>query len=264
MSFVVACAQMEGEPGSTSRNTARMADMAAEAARLGARLVLFPEMCLTGYLGPADASRLAVRSRGPEIQKLQAVARETQTGLCFGFPERAASGLYNSMAFVDRDESEPVVYRKIHLWVTERSWAVAGRALASFGVGDARCGMWICYDCRFPEVARALALDGVTLGLAGAAWFGPAAEWELAARSRALDNGMFVAGATLQGSFGKDPFHGASIIVDPHGKVLASAPEKEERVITAEYDPAAVESFRKRLPLLQDRKAASCRVEGRR
>jgi len=239
----------------------RMTDMAAQAARLGARVVVFPELCLSGYLAPADAPGVAVRIDGPEIAKLRAAARATGIALCFGFPERAAAdALYNSMAFVDRDGGEPIVYRKIHLWITERGWAAEGAGLVSFGVDGARCGMWICYDCRFPEVARALALREATLALVGSAWFGPAAEWELAARARALDNGMFVAGATLQGSFGDAPFHGASIIVDPHGCVLASAAEGEERVIAAEYDERAVDSFRKRLPLLRDMRPSSYEV----
>jgi predicted amidohydrolase len=261
MSFGIACAQLACAPGDIPRNTSRMADLAAQAAGLHARVVVFPELCLSGYLAPADASRVAVPADGPEIARLRAVARDAGVALCFGFPERAADRLYNSMAFVDRDGAAAVVYRKIHLWITERGWAVEGGRLVAFAVDGVRSGMWICYDCRFPEAARALALHGVTLGLVGSAWFGPAEEWELAARARALDNGIFVAGATLQGSFGEAPFHGASIIVDPHGRVLARASEGEERVIVAEYDERAVESFRKRLPLLQDRRPASFTVE---
>ena len=120
--------------------------------------------------------------------------------------------------------------------------------------------MWICYDSRFPEAARALALSGVTLGLVGSAWFGPDSEWELALRARALDNGIFAAGAAALGSFGGAPFHGTSLIVDPHGTVLARAPDSREGVIAAEYDESAVASFRTRVPLLQDRRPDSCRV----
>jgi predicted amidohydrolase len=261
VSLVVACAQLECAAGNIPENTSRMARMATQAARMGARVLVFPELCLSGYLSPADALRLAVSLDGPEIALLRAAARETGVALCFGFPERAFDGLYNSMAFIDRDGGKPIVYRKIHLWVTERGWATEGKRFVSFGVDWLRCGMWICYDCRFPEAARALALSGVTLSFVGSAWFGPADEWELVARARALDNGIFVAGATVQGSFGDARFHGASLIVDPHGSVLAVASEGEERVIAAEYDQRKVDSFRKRLPLLNDRRPASCTVE---
>ena len=112
--------------------------------------------------------------------------------------------------------------------------------------------MWICYDTRFPETSRTLSRAGATLGLVGSAWFGPPEEWELSLRARALDNGMFVAGASVLGSFGAAPFRGASLIADPHGRVLAQAREGVEEVICAEYDDREVESFRSRLPLLSD------------
>ncbi|HTP58060.1 MAG TPA: carbon-nitrogen hydrolase family protein, partial [Spirochaetia bacterium] len=210
---------------------------------------------------PSDAQRLAVSVDGPEISRLQALARENGVAVCFGFPERSSDGLFNSMAFLDRDGRKPVVYRKIHLWVTERAWAREGARLVSFSLDGQKAGMWVCYDSRFPEVARALAVHGVTVALVGSAWFGPEAEWELTMRARALDNGIFAAGAAAQGSFGKDPFHGKSIIVDPHGSILASADNRTECVITAECDEAAVTSFRRRLPLLQDARPASCVVE---
>ncbi len=258
---VIACAQFECAPGDIPRNTSIMGALAEQASRLGARVTVFPELCLSGYLAPSEAKRLAVSADGPEMSQLRDIARETGVALCFGFPERAADGLYNSMAFIDADGGLPVVYRKIHLWVTERGWAAEGRRLVSFAMDDFKCGMWICYDSRFPEAARALALRGVTLALVGSAWFGPEAEWELASRARALDNGIFVAGAAAQGSFGDARFHGGSVLIDPHGEILASAPQGEECVVVAECDPLAVESFRTRLPLLDDMRPGSCTVE---
>ena len=259
---VIACAQFVCVPGDIPQNTSIMASMAAQASRLRARVIVFPELCLSGYLAPSDAGRLAVSPSGPEVSRLRGVARETGVALCFGFPERGVEGrFYNSMAFIERDGGLRAVYRKIHLWVTERGWAAEGTRLVSFSLDNFKCGMWICYDSRFPEAARALALHGATLALVGSAWFGPQAEWELASRARALDNGMFVAGAAAQGSFSGAPFHGGSVIVDPHGEILAAAPEGEECVIAAECDPQAVTSFRERLPLLDDMRPASCTVE---
>jgi predicted amidohydrolase len=263
-SIIVACAQFVCAQGDIPRNTSLMIEMAEQAARMRARVVVFPELCLSGYCAPSEAARLAVSADGPEVSRLHAAAREAGVAMCFGLPERAADGLYNSMAFLDTDDDPPVVYRKIHLWMTERGWAAEGKRLVSFGLNGLRCGMWICYDSRFPEAARALAVQGVTLALVGSAWFGPAAEWELALRARALDNGIFVAGAAVQGSFRDARFHGESLIVDPHGNVLARASAvKEECVIAAECDGRIVDAFRKRLPLLKDMRPASCTVEER-
>jgi predicted amidohydrolase len=116
-----------------------------------------------------------------------------------------------------------------------------------------RCGAWVCYDTRFPELARRLALDGATLGLVSAAWLGPAEEWELAVRSRALDNGMYVAASALQGTARGAAFHGVSLVADPHGRVIARSPEGDG-VISADYDDEGVAEFRARLPLLEHRR----------
>jgi len=260
VSFVVACAQFEAAEGDLPRNSARMDDLARRAAQLGARVLVLPELCLTGYLSASEAARFAVTTGSAEMEGVRALARAAGLALCFGFAEKTPASLFNSMAFVERDGNLLAVYRKIHLWKTERAWAEAGNDLVSFGLEGVRCGMWICYDSRFPEAARALALDGVTLGFVGSAWFGPSEEWELALRSRALDNGIWTAGAVTLGASGGAPFRGTSLIVDPHGAVCARAPEGREAVIAAEIDQKRVSSFRERLPLLDDRRPDSCKV----
>ncbi len=253
MKTILACGQFAPAPGAIQDNTEHIRALARDAARRGAGILVLPELCLCGYPDPAGARAGAVRSNGPEIGRLSDCARENSLALCFGFAELAADNvLHNSMAFLDNRGGLASVYRKVHLWVTEKDWALPGPGFQAMTAGGVRMGMWICYDTRFPEAARTLARGGVTLGLVGSAWFGPAEEWELALRARALDNGMFVAGACVQGSFGDTPFHGASLIVDPHGRVLTRAREGAEEVITAEYDDEAVASFRARLPLLAD------------
>jgi predicted amidohydrolase len=236
----------------------RMRGQAREAARLGARVLVLPELCLCGYPEPGEAPGRAVLADGPEIRGVAAHAREFGIALSFGFIERAADGrLRNSMAFIDARGELRAVYRKVHLWATERQWAVPGESFHAFDDGSLCLGMWICYDTRFPEAARRLALSGATLCLVGSAWFGPEDEWELALRARAVDNGIFVAGAAVQGSFGALPFHGASLIIDPHGRVRARARPDRDDVIAAEHDEAEVSSFRARLPLLDDRRPAT-------
>jgi predicted amidohydrolase len=261
MKTLIACAQFAAAPGDAPGNIGRMESLSREAGSLGARIVVFPELCLPGYVSPGEAGDLAIDLDGPEIGRLREAARGAKAALCFGFIERAPGGrLYNSMAFVDPGRGLLAVYRKVHLWQAESEWAAEGGrfdafdAIGAFDAGPLRCGMWICYDTRFPEAARAVALAGATAALVGSAWFGPAEEWELALRARALDNGIFAAGAALQGSAGGAAFHGASLVVDPHGVVLARAREGRDEVIAAEYDDEAVASFRARLPLLAHRR----------
>jgi predicted amidohydrolase len=268
MKTVLACGQFAPEPGDAAANTATIRDQAREAASRGAALIVFPELCLSGYLEAERMPQAAVRADGREMEELARAAREAEIAICFGFAERSAEGpLYNSMAFLDAEGRRRSVYRKVHLWTGEDGWARPGSGFECFDAGPFRCGMWICYDTRFPEAARALALQGAEVGLVGAAWFGPAEEWELALRARALDNGMYAAGSVLQNGRGGGRraksrgaadggaarFNGTSLITDPHGRVLARAGEGSD-VIFAEYDSEEVQAFRTRLPLLQHRR----------
>ncbi|MGA2976168.1 MAG: carbon-nitrogen hydrolase family protein [Spirochaetia bacterium] len=253
MKTVIACGQFAPASGDIARNTERIDGFAAEAARRGAAVLVLPELCLCGYPSREESRGRAVAPNGPEMARLAECARSRGISLCFGFVELEPTGiLHNSMAFIDRTGRLGGVYRKVHLWAAEKEWADPGEGFGCVDLGSLKLGMWICYDTRFPEAARTLARSGATLGLVGSAWFGPAEEWELALRARALDNGMFVAGAAVQGRFGEADFHGASLIVSPHGRVLAQAEEGRDELICAEYDSDAVAAFRARLPLLAD------------
>jgi predicted amidohydrolase len=258
----IACGQLAAEPGNLRRNAELMVGMAGQAARAGAEIVVFPELALCGYCTPEQAAASAVEPSGAALEPLRDAAREHGQVIAAGFAERRPGGraggsLANSMACFGPDGALLSVYRKVHLWVTERAWAVPGTGFDAFDAAGTRAGLWICYDTRFPETARTLARAGAVLGLVGSAWFGPPAEWELALRSRSLDNGIFTAGATLLGSFGQAPFRGESMIVDPHGTVLARAEPGREGVITASCDLSAVDRFRARLPLLDDLRPAA-------
>jgi len=252
---IIACGQFVPAPGEIEANLATMQGQAREAASRGASLIVFPELAATGYLKASQLRALAMRRSGPEIAALARTARESSIRIAFGFPELGSDGrLHNSLGFIDPDGGLRSVYRKVHLFGAEGSWAAAGEGFECLDSGGLRIGLWICYDTRFPEAARTLALAGATLCLTGSAWFGPADEWELALRARAMDNGIFTAGASLQGTALDLPLHGASAIVDPHGRVLARAGEGTTEVITACYDEEAVAAFRARLPLLQHRR----------
>lgn len=236
-------------------NVRLMDAQAREAAEAGARLVVFPELALSGYLAPEQIPPLAVRLDGPEVAGVRAAARSAGIGIAFGFAELLPDGTRrNSMAFMDGSGEILAVYHKAHLWDTERAWAAPGEGFPALSFHGVRFGMWICYDTRFPECARSYFLSGATCALAATAWLGPAEEWELAVRARAMDNCMFVAASALQGGGPGLSFHGGSLVADPHGRIVARAPEGFQGVITADYDDGEVSSARARLPLARDRR----------
>ncbi len=254
MSPVLACGQFAPEPGSIEANRAIMLRQMEEAKSLGASLIVFPELALTGYLPPDEVGPLAVSVNGPELRPLRDAAARLQLGAAVGLAEFDGDARCNSLAYINSQGKVSHVYRKLHLWDTERVWARPGCSADTFDAEGVRSGMWICYDTRFPEVGRLVAVGGGSLALVATAWLGPAAEWELAVRARALDNGMYVAASALQGAYADNRFVGASLIVDPHGNVLARCPEGRTGVITAPYDARVVAGFRGRIPLLRHRR----------
>jgi predicted amidohydrolase len=254
MRLALSCAQFAAAPADVPANLAKVDALAGEAAARGAEVVVFPELCLPGYLAPGEIERFALAVDGPELSRVAGMARAARIAIAVGFAELSAGGRrYSSLAFFGADGSLVAVRRKAHLFGQEPRWAARAETAAAFDALGVRCGAWVCYDTRFPELARRLALDGATLGFVGAAWLGPADEWELAVRSRAMDNGIYVAAAPLQGTARGLTFHGTSLVADPHGRVIARAPEGEG-VIVADYDDAVVAECRARLPLLEHRR----------
>jgi predicted amidohydrolase len=193
---------------------------------------------------------------GPNVSALAQAARDLGVAIAFGLAEldESQNVRYNSLAVFDAHGNAAAIYHKIHLWASERQWAEPGDSVTPFVLNGVRYAGWICYDTRFPEVARLCALAGVDVGLAPTAWLGPGEEWELALRARALDNSMFVLGADI---IGLDPSlrcHGRSMIVDPKGRVVARAEPEQEGIICATLDPAVLDAQRGRVPLLGDRR----------
>ena len=211
---------------------------------------------MTGYLAPEAVIPLAEPLSGPSVQTLARAARELGIAIAFGLAEldEGRGVRYNSLVALNQEGEIVGVYHKMHLWAREKEWAEGGSSAPVFDIAGVRCGGWICYDTRFPEVARLVALKGADVGLVATAWLGPGDEWELALRARALDNSMFVAGADI---ISYDPALrclGRSMIIGPKGKILAQAEPEREGIIDAVLKGEELEAQRNRVPLLKDRR----------
>jgi len=252
--------------GDKKRNIQRAAEMVREAADRGARMVILPEMFNCPYqtkLFPACAEEF---KSGETIAMLRETAMEKQIYLVGGsIPEREGEAVYNSSFTFGPRGNLLGRYRKMHLFdvdlpggprVKESSTIGYGEKLAVFDTGMCRVGVVICFDVRFPELIRLLALDGVQLVVVPAAFnttSGPA-HWEMTMRARAVDNQVYLAAA----SPARDPeagyvIYGHSMIVEPWGEIMAEAGEGEE-IITAEIDLERVEKVRRQIPLLNLRR----------
>ena len=177
--------------------------------------------------------------------------------------------LSNTCPVFDPDGDLVVVYRKIHMFDVQIGGQVyreseteePGEEIVVCDAEGWRLGLTTCYDLRFPELYRILALGGAELVTAPAAFtlFTGKDHWEILIRARAIENQLYVAAANQWGAHapGKASY-GRSMIVDPWGVVLAVAPD-EDTVITAEIDRARMERVRSSIPSLANRQPAAYR-----
>ncbi|MEV7005071.1 nitrilase-related carbon-nitrogen hydrolase [Streptosporangium sp. NPDC051022] len=256
-------------------------DLAANVARAvemihaceGADLVLLPENGL--MLGTnAEMRAAALTVDAPEIGALRRAARDTGRAVVLGgFKRRHSGGVHNTALVIDGHGEIAGGYDKIHLFdavVDGRSFEASGVELAGerpvlLSVAGVTVGVTICYDVRFPELYRALALAGAEVFLVPAAFTQRTGEahWELLLRARAVENTAYVvASATVRGAQGDDAFptYGHALAVGPWGEVLTDLGEAPAAYQVVELDPAEVTRRREALPVLRGVRPAAYRV----
>lgn len=250
----IALAQTAPALGQVEANLEKAEAFLHRAAAQGARVVLFPELYLTGYhLGP-EADRLALTLSSPAIQTLQDRVLGLRLTLLMGFVERdpADGRLYDALLYLD-PEGRAATYRKTHLFGTERDLFAPGDALRPLPDG---IGGLICSDLEFPEAARSLCLQG-------ARWLAVIAalpeRWAdlhpRLAPVRALENHAFLAWVNRVGEEAGDRYLGGSGVWDPLGREVARA-SREETLLLVELELDLCRQAREHLAIdyLQDRR----------
>jgi predicted amidohydrolase len=232
-----------------------MASWCQRAAAENISVAVFPEACLTGYCRPRQMAELAQPFAGRLRERAAEIASQNNVLLAFGMPEREGEACYNTMIALGPNGELLARYRKMHLWAAESKWAVPGNEYATFQAELAHFGLMLCYDTRFPEMVRCLALAGVEVALVSSAWRAShVEEWRLCARARAIDNGIFVAGSDAVLDADHFQCAGGSLITGPDGSVRALAEKGEEGMIAVAIDTEEIKARRRDLPLLAHRR----------
>ncbi len=252
----IAAFQMHAIPGDLDANLERIATAAADAASGGAKLLILPELAVTGYGADAAFERLGSPASGPVAARLGEIARQNQLAIVAGFAETEGTHRYNSAIFTDGIGTE-AVYRKSHLYGEyERRWfrpAAPGSVLVE--LGGIRLGMLICYDVEFPENVRRLALAGADLVVVPTA-LPKGSSGNFVANHmipvRAFENQIFVAYVNHCGADDRFSYAGLSRIAAPDGEVLAGGPDEGETLLFAEIKPADYAASRAENSYLQD------------
>ncbi|MFF7292047.1 carbon-nitrogen hydrolase family protein [Microbacterium sp. NPDC008134] len=243
-------------------NRERIAELVADAAARGARLIVLPEYS-SYFVNPMDETFVAHAEtlEGEFVQTLTALAGEYAVVIVAGLVERAGDDrrVRNAVVAV-RGDGILAVYRKQHLYdafgQTESDWVEPGAVgdAATFEVGGLRFGLMTCYDLRFPEVARTLVDAEADVLVVPAEWVrGPLKEhhWTTLLAARAIENTVYVVSADHPAPIGV----GHSQIVDPQGVVLAGV-GSAEGIAIAPVERAVIDRVRETNPSLRVRRYA--------
>jgi predicted amidohydrolase len=247
-----------------SRNLAVAERLVREAAADGAELVALPEkwnLLAGGEALAAGAEPLDGPSLGAAREWAAALGIHLLAG---SISERAGEKAFNTSVLIGPEGGDIAVYRKIHMFdvdvggvaYRESEHEEPGSEIVVAGAGELTVGLTVCYDLRFPELFRILAVRGARLIAVPSAFTSTTGRdhWEVLLRARAIENQAFVLAPNQSG---ESPPHfdsfGHSSIVDPWGNVLATAPEGE-CFVAADLDLSAQEEVRESLPSLANRR----------
>lgn len=241
-SLRIACIQMEPVFGEPESNRTRLAAMIEQAAAAGAKLIVAPELCISGYVFRSrdEAHSLAEPGPdGPTALDWERLAKQHGIWIVGGICEREGTLLYNSAIMVS-PEGYMGVYRKTHLWGDENLYFEPGnKGFPVFDTPFGRVGILICYDQWFPEAYRSCTLNGADIVCVSTAWVpipGQVPDREamatIIAMASAHSNSVFVACADRIGTERGQPFIGQSLIVSHTGWPVAgpASADKEEIV----------------------------------
>lgn len=250
----IALAQLDAGLGALETNAERVREAVAAARDVGADLVVFPELFLSGY-ALAEAKTPTALS-ADEARELVAAPADGPA-LLLGFHERAGSRTYNSAAYIERGRLVHV-HRKVALVdyapFDEGQFYAPGEELRAFTSGSARLGTLVCNDFWQPALPFVVVHDGAQVLLvpscSSTAVPGVEASWRALTSVYARVLQCYVVFVNRVGDEGGFTFWGGSHAVDPRGEVVAEAPRLEPALVVADVDLTLVAEERERLPLL--------------
>ena len=273
MRLPVALVQLDAT-GDVDANIARAADLADEAAAGGARLVALPEYLQ--YRGGDDGYRASARPiPGEHTAPFAEVARRHDAWILVGSLAEASDDPdrpWNTSVLIRPDGSIETTYRKVHLFDVAVDDGPADRESARVSPGDrpvvadvdgVTIGLSICYDLRFPELYRSLALAGAEVLTVPANFTERTGRdhWEVLLRARAIENGAWVIAPAQVGGPPGGPAFGRSMVIDPWGTVIAQAPDAVS-IVRAELEIDRVAAVRRQIPALANRRPDAYRLGG--
>ena len=228
-----------------------------------ADLIIFPELAISGYffLDKKEVSQIAEDFNGKTITHFQELSSRLDKILAIGFPEKVDDKFYNSVALLFPDSRLSSCYRKTHLFYKEKfpfSPGDSGFFVVHDEKRDVNIGTMICYDWRFPEASRTLALMGADIIICPSNLV--TSLWHVVMPARAIENKVYFAVINRVGRENRNGeelfFNGESAIYGYNGERLSKAGVDDEKVIFADIEPALTrkKSFNEFNDVFKDRR----------
>lgn len=247
----------------------------ARAKDCGVDALVFPESLMTPFDSTADEfAAQAEPLDGPFSKGVDTLAAKHGLWTIYTVNEKSDEARpYNTAVVVDDAGAKQAVYRKVHLFdtdfVRESDKVRPGKALMKpVKTPFATIGVGICYDLRFPELARAAALQGADVLVYPSAWVDglrKVSQWKTLLAARAIENELFVAGLSrcdrAFGEAGRD-YAGNSCVFDPMGEVVAQAAGIEEELVVADIDVEDIARTRTAMPVMAHRRPSLYASDG--
>ena len=253
----ISCVQMDILPNLPNENFAHAEALVRQAAIDQPDVILLPETWNTGFapehLDPALADESGARTR----RVFSALTKELGINILAGsVTTRRGNEIYNTAYGFNRLGEQICCYDKTHLFspMGEDRVYQKGNALARFELDGAQCALIICYDLRFPELARRLSLPGLDILFVVSEWpIQRISHLNVLSQARAIENQMFVSVCNACGIAYGAKCGGNSAVIDPLGNVLAQA-GGQECILTAEANLEALREIRAQIPVFRDRR----------
>ncbi len=249
----IAMLQMDAAAGDAAHNTEHGLSLIERAAK-SADWILLPELWTIGC-DFHDLDKKSVSLTDGLIERLGHLARHFGVTIAAGtLPLKEHGRISNTMLIFSSDGNIAARYSKRHLFrgYLEGKLMTAGDELLTAAVSGIPIGAAVCYELYFPKCFRQMAKKGTTLVLVPASWpLLHIEKWEILARARAIENGMYLCAVNMCGTYHGIRLGGHSLFIDPEGRVLVRG-DTEEHIYYAEYDEEKYEDLGKQLAVIQD------------
>ena len=253
----VSCLQMNMKLGCPDENFSLAEKLIRESVKEQPDVIVLPETWNTGFFPKVNLSDLCCQDGDAVKLRIGELAKKYKVNIVAGSVSNVRDGnVYNTAFVFDRDGTCIAEYDKTHLFTPmgEDDYYTGGNHLCGFTLDGAKCGIITCYDVRFPELTRSLALRGLDMLFVVSQW--PKERifhLRTLTAARAIENQMFVVCCNSCGTADKTVYGGNSAIIDPWGQTVVAAGEYEE-ILTGDCDLNTLTYIRNTIPVFQDRK----------